>query len=282
MIILKGNEFKKILPKRTDLSHKGTFGTLAIVGGSQCYQGAPYFATSAALRTGVGIAVSFIPDQIVGAFCSKINGAVVEPMTTTNGFICDDSIKNKIVARRATAVVVGCGLGISEYSNNTVKDVLCLNLPTVIDGDAISVVASDSKLLFRDAPTILTPHLGELSRLLNLSIDDICKDREQLVANYCVKHKCFTVSKDSETIIGDPSGRVFVLNKPCSALSKGGSGDVLAGMIGSFLAQGVDTVDSIIAAVTLHNSCGIAAGKKFGSRYSQPDDYIYMLKKVIK
>ena len=282
MIILKGNEFKKLLPKRTDISHKGTFGTLAIVGGSHSYQGAPYFATHAALRTGVGIAVAFIPEQITSAFCSKISGAVVEPLATANGCICDNTVIDKIKNRRVSAVVVGCGLGLSNNLNKTVSDVLSLDLPTVIDGDAISAVATDKNLLCRNAPTVLTPHTGELSRLLGLSIDKIVKDRYNLVANFSVKNNCFTVSKDSETVISDPKGRLFVLNKPCSALSKGGSGDVLAGMTGSFIAQGMDIKDSVISAVTLHNWCGIAASKKYGARYSQPDDYINMIQKGIK
>ncbi len=282
MINLKGNEFKKLLPKRSDKSYKGTFGTLAVVGGARTYQGAPYFATHAALRTGVGIAVAFIPDENLTAFCSKLSGSVVEPLNTSNGFICDDTIVDRIKNRHANAIVVGCGLGISDNLNKTVGDVLSLNLPTVVDGDALSAVAIDKKLLCRESPTILTPHMGELSRLLGVTIDRIHKDRYNLVAEFSVKNNCFTVSKDSETVISDPKGQLYVLNRPCSALSKGGSGDVLAGMIGSFMAQGICAADSVISAVTLHNWCGIAACKKYGARYTQPDDYIYMIQKVIK
>jgi len=282
MKILKGDEFKRILPTRCDKSHKGTFGTLSIVGGSRCYQGAPYFATSAALRTGVGIAVALIPDEIVTAFCSKISGAVVESLETSNGFVCDVSIADRIQSRRSNAVVVGCGLGISDNLEETVSGVLSLDLPVVIDGDAITAIATRLDLLKRKSPTVITPHLGELSRLLNMSIEKLTKDRTNLVSEFSVKNNCFTVSKDSVTIISDPDGKIFTLNKPCSALSKGGSGDVLAGMIGSFLAQGICTIDSIVAGVTLHNACGIAAGKKYGERYTQPDDYIFMLQKVIK
>ncbi len=279
---LKGNEFKKILPKRSDISHKGTFGTVAIVGGSSTYQGAPYFATQAALRTGVGIAVSLIPDEIVTAFCSKISGAVIEPLKTENGFVCDDTITDRILKRRVTATVIGCGLGISDNLQKTVSDVLSLNLPVVVDGDAINAITSDTKLLLRNAPTVLTPHIGELSRLVGMSVEEIYKNRYNIVANFSVKNNCFTVSKDSETVISDTKGQLFVLNRPCSSLSKGGSGDVLAGMIGSFLAQGISVADSVIAGVTLHNACGVEAGKKLGDRYAQPDDYIFMLQKVIK
>lgn len=282
MLELKGNEYKKILSFRSDNSHKGTFGTLAVVGGCRSYQGAPYFATSAALRTGVGIVSAFIPDEIVSAFSSKLSGPVIESLDSSGGFINDVTLKDRITARRANAIVLGCGLGISDCLRKTVSDVLSLDIPVVIDGDAISAVSSDLSLLNRPSATVLTPHLGELSRLLSLSIDEIVKDKVNLVSNFSVKAKCFTVSKDSETVICDPDGNVFILNRPCSALSKGGSGDVLAGMIGSFLAQGICVLDSIVAGVTLHNACGIASAKKYGARYSQPDDYILMLQKVIK
>lgn len=282
MTVLEGNEYNKLLPSRSDMSHKGGFGTVAIVGGCRNYQGAPYFATQSALRTGVGIAVAFIPDEIVTAFCSKISGAVVEPLKSADGFCCDDTLAKRLAKRRVTAAVVGCGLGISDNTENTVFDVLSLNIPVVIDGDGLSAVAKNHSLLLREAKTILTPHMGELSRLLNVPIDKINEERCKYVADLSVKYNCITVSKDSDTLISNEKGELFLLSKPCSALSKGGSGDVLAGMIGSFLAQGMSACDSAVAAVTLHNACGRAAACQFGAAYSQPDDYIYMLPKVIK
>ncbi len=282
MIILEGNEFNSLMPSRSDISHKGTFGTVAIVGGSRCYQGAPYFATQSALRTGVGIVVSFIPDELVLAFCSKINGAVVEPLESSDGFCCDNTLVERLTKRRVTAAVVGCGLGIEKNTEKTVSDVLSLDIPVVIDGDGLYAVSKNNSLLLRNQKTILTPHMGELSRLLNVPIDEIYKDRCKYVSDLSVKYNCITVSKDSDTLICDENGELYMLSKPCSALAKGGSGDVLAGMIGSFLAQGMSACDSAVAAVTLHNACGRAAACQYGAAYSQPDDYIYMLQKVIK
>lgn len=282
MIILEGNEYNKLLPKRKDVSHKGNFGTVAIVGGCRNYQGAPYFATQAALRTGVGIAAAFIPDEIITAFCSKVSGAVVEPLVSHNGFICDATLTDRLIKRRITAAVVGCGLGISDNTEKTISDVLSLDIPVVIDGDGLNAVAKNPSLLLRKQETILTPHMGELSRLLNVPIDKINEERSKYIADFSVKYNCITVSKDSETLISNQNGELLSLCKPCSALSKGGSGDVLAGMIGSFLAQGISACESVVSAVTLHNACGRAAEAQYGAAYAQPDDYIYMLQKVIK
>ncbi len=278
MIALKGDEYNNLLPIRADNTHKGDFGTLAIVAGSLCYQGAAYFATKAALHSGVGIAVSFIPDSIYNAFACKINGAVIEPLKAVGGSICDDDLAERILHRRANAVLCGCGLGFNDNALKTVTDVLSLPLPAVIDGDGISALSLNLSLLKREYPTVLTPHMGEFSRLCGMPIESIKAEREQILRDFCVRYNCFTVLKDSITEICTPTGELYSLSRPCSALSKGGSGDVLAGMLSSFVAQGMPPLDSAITAVTLHNTCGHMAAEQFGVRGCQPDDYISMLR----
>lgn len=277
MIALTGNEYNKLLPLRSDYSHKGTFGTLGIVAGSRCYQGAAYFATLAALRSGVGIAVAFIPDVIYTAFASKINGAVIEPLDSVGGTVMDGALAQKLAHRHVNTVLCGCGLGFDDNALGTVRTVLSHPYPAVIDGDGLSALSLDLSLLKRQCPTVLTPHLGEFSRLTSKSIDEIKADREGILHDFSVKYNCITVLKDSITLICDERGEMYSLQKPCSALSKGGSGDVLAGMTASFIAQGVSPHDSAISAVTLHNTCGRAAAEKYGVRYSQPDDFIEMI-----
>ena len=278
MIALKGDEYNIFLPARDDNTHKGDFGTLAIVAGSSCYQGAAYFATKAALHSGVGIVVSFIPDSIYNAFACKINGAVIEPLNSVSGCICDDDLTERILHRRSTAVLCGCGLGFNDNALKIVTDVLSLPLAVVIDGDGLSALSLNLSLLKREHPTVLTPHMGEFSRLCGMSIENIKAEREHILRDFCVKHNCFTVLKDSISLICTPTGEMYSLSYPCSALSKGGSGDVLAGMLSSFIAQGIPLLDSMVAAVTLHNTCGRMAAEQFGKRGCQPDDYISMLR----
>ena len=278
MIVLKGDEYNNLLPIRSDNSHKGDFGTLAIVAGSRCYQGAACFATNSALHSGVGIAVACIPDCIYDAFASKISGAVIEPLKSVGGCICDEDLAEKIAHRRSSAVLCGSGLGFNDTALRTVSEVLSLSLPAVIDGDGISALSLDLSLLKRDCPVVLTPHMGEFSRICGISIDKIKINREEILYDFCVKNNCFTVLKDSYTVICTPNGDMYILSRPTSALSKGGSGDVLAGMLSSFIAQGMSPVDSAVAAVTLHNTCGHMAAEQFGVRGCQPDDYISMLR----
>lgn len=277
MIELVGDEYNKLLSKRSDESYKGSFGTLGAVVGSKPYQGAAYYSVLSALRSGVGIAVAFIPDDIYNAFASKINGAVIESLKSNDGRISGSNLVDRIKARNVNALLCGCGLGIGSGTLDIVRDIASVQVPLVLDGDAISAVSLDLRTLKRDFPTILTPHLGEFSRLTKRSIDDIKKYKIEIVGDFSVKYNCITVLKDSSTVISDDNGKLYRLSKPCSALSKGGSGDVLAGMLSSFVAQGMSAVDSAVCAVTLHNYCGRVCAKEFGARFSQPEDFVRII-----
>lgn len=278
--IFSSTSYKTILPVRDSNSHKGSFGTLAAVTGSMCYQGASVLSTKSALYSGVGIVCSFIPKDIYIPFASKINGAVIEPMDCRNGIIDDSNLCSRIRARKCTAVLCGSGLGISNGSLKAVSDVLSLDLPVVLDGDALSIVSENLFPLKRKATTILTPHLGEFSRLVSKSIDEICADKITLVQNFAKENDCIVVLKSFETVVASPD-RCFVINEPTSALSKGGSGDVLAGIMSSFLAQGIPAFDAAVSAVSVHNRCGHIVKEKFGEYSAQPDDYINALHSLL-
>ena len=274
MITLDVNEYKTILSNRTDISHKGTFGRAGLICGSTYYQGAAYYTNLAALRTGVGIVVSFIPDTIYNTFTSKINASILEPLTSREGFIYDSQLTNKVLARKCSAILCGSGLGIAKGSMSATLGMVQLEVPAVFDGDAFSHLSEYQYLLRRDAPTILTPHMGEFSRLTDVSVEELSEQKETIVSQFSKHYNCVVVLKDSTTLISDENGEVYSFSKPTSALSKGGSGDVLAGMTVSFLAQGYSTLDSAKAAVTLHNTCGHACSEKYGVFYTQPDDLI--------
>lgn len=278
---LKGDEFKKLLKPRPQNSHKGMFGTAGIVAGSICYQGAASLAVRSALCTGVGITCAFIPDVIYNAVAAKIYGAVLEPLKTTDGAVDDDSLYDRIVSRKCTAVLCGSGLGLTIGSASAVASVSELDIPIVFDGDALTLISKDISLLDRIAPTVITPHIGEFSRLCEKSVEEIKLDKYNLATSFAKKHNCIVVLKDSETVIALPKGKMYALSNPTSALSKGGSGDVLAGILCSFLAQGMDSETASIAAVTLHNTCGHIAAKNHGERASLPEDIIESIRKSV-
>ena len=267
-------EYKSLLCGRTDISHKGTFGTAGLVCGSVCYQGAAYFAAKAALRTGVGIAVCFIPSSVYTALAAKINGAVLEPLCDKDGAVSAPLLSQKILKRKCNAVLCGSGISLTNGAKQAVLDVARLPLPAVFDGDALSHLAEDLSVLKRDFPTVITPHIGEFSRLTGVPALELCQNKQQILSKFSARFNCITVLKDSTTLIGDINGDVYSFSNPTSALSKGGSGDVLAGMTVSFIAQGLDCLSAAKAAVTLHNACGHVCAKKYGVYYTQPDELL--------
>lgn len=281
MITLSGDEYRSLLPKRPEASHKGTFGVAGIVAGSVCYQGAACLASKAALMSGAGVVCAFIPGDIYIPFASKIYGAVTEPLASENGGISDDTLCEKILKRKCTALLCGSGLGLTDGAKTAVKDVARLNLPIIFDGDGITALSENKELLSRKGTTFITSHIGEFSRLCGKSIDEIKKDRYNLASDFSKTHDCIVILKDSETVIALPSGKLYSLDNPTSALSKGGSGDVLAGMLCSFAAQGIDAETASVCAVTLHNACGHDCKKRYGEYSVLAEDIADSIRRVL-
>lgn len=277
---LKKHDFKMLVERRCDSLHKGLFGKAGLVVGSLPYRGAAVLSVKAALKCGAGIVSAYIPDSIYDAFSANCMSAVIHPLKSKNGCISDRELTQKLSG--CTAVLCGSGLGLCEGSEAAVRAAARSDLPAVFDGDALTVIAHDLSIIDRRGETVLTPHVGEFSRLCKRSVDDIGLNRIPLALQFASEHKCVLVLKDSVSIIAQPNGRAFVLSEPTSALSKGGSGDVLAGMLCSFLAQGYSAAAAAAIAVSLHNCCGHAACERFGSFSTLPEDVIDMIPLFLK
>ena len=275
---------RKILPRRNKLGHKGGFGTLAIVAGCKSYQGAACMCTMSALRSGVGIVNNIVPDCIYGTVTSKINSAVVDSFKDDGQMLTADNINNileNIKRRRASAALIGCGIGIGEGTSEIVKSLLSLDIPITLDADALTLILNNlTKLNERSAATILTPHLGEFSRISKLSIEEIKSDRIGVASAFAKEYGVTLVLKDSITVIADPISGTAILSKPCSALAKGGSGDILAGLISSFSAQGLPAFDSAVLGVFIHNLSGRLAAEQYSDFCLLPDDIIKYIPKA--
>ncbi|MBQ6052849.1 MAG: NAD(P)H-hydrate dehydratase [Clostridia bacterium] len=226
---------KAIIKKRPENSHKGTFGTLQLFCGSKNMSGAPYLAASGALRCGVGL----LYVSAKGKLRRVLQSRLAEPV------FC----KLKI-SPRATAFVVGCGSG---KNAKHVKKVLSQSKPAVIDADAITWLSKHKKYLIKKrCETVLTPHEAEMSRLTGKDVSFISQNRELCAAEAAKEFCSVILLKGHETVIALPSGEILINTTGNSGLAKGGSGDVLAGMIGSFLAQGYSAKDAATAAVWIH------------------------------
>ena len=277
---LKSHDYKALVEKRDDLLHKGAFGRAGLVVGSTGYRGAAVLAVKAALRCGAGIVSAFVPDTIYNAFSSQCLSAVINPLKSKNGCIDDKTLLQKLEG--CTAVLCGSGLGLTDGSAAAVRSVAETDLPVVFDGDALTVISRDLSLLKRAAHTVITPHMGEFARLCNKSIEEIRAHRITVAMQFATDNRCVLLLKDSVSVIALPDGRAFILSNPTSALSKGGSGDVLAGMLCSFMAQGYLPAAAAVIAASLHNACGHAACENLGSFSALPEDFINMLPLLLK
>jgi NAD(P)H-hydrate epimerase len=235
-----------ILPQRPSASHKGTFGHLLLLAGSRGFAGAAVLAARGALRSGAGLVSLAVPGEIVPLVAPQVPEAMVHERTSVEELL-----------ERATAVVVGPGLGMSPDARRLLRDLLGkIEKPVVIDADGLNILAQEGLELVAKKNVVLTPHPGEMARLAGLPVADIQADRVEVARSFAKKWGLVLVLKGARTVVAGPDGTVFVNPTGNPGMATGGTGDVLAGMIGSLLAQGLGPVEAATAAVFLHGLAG--------------------------
>ncbi|WP_322030006.1 NAD(P)H-hydrate dehydratase [Paraburkholderia sp. J76] len=243
--------FGAALPARDFATHKGTFGTLAVVGGDTGMCGAPILAARAALLAGAGkVHVGFL-----GSDAPPYDAPHPELMLHSAPRLALDTMD---------AVAAGCGMGASASARQLVDAILRLQAPVLLDADALNLVARDDALAAhvaqsaaaRGAPCVLTPHPLEAARLLGCDTAAVQRDRVATARALAARYAAVAVLKGSGTVIAAPDGRVAVNPTGNAALATGGTGDVLGGMIGALLAQRLPPYEAALAGVYLH---GLAA-----------------------
>ncbi|WP_322009022.1 NAD(P)H-hydrate dehydratase [Paraburkholderia sp. J12] len=239
--------FAASLPARAFATHKGTYGTLAVIGGDMGMCGAPILAARAALLTGAGkVHVGFL-----GSDAPPYDPPHPELMLHAAGRLALDALD---------AVAAGCGMGGSASARNLVDQILQLETPVLLDADALNLVARDEALAARVSarrtPCVITPHPLEAARLLGTDTATVQHDRLAAARALAARFAAVAVLKGSGTVIAAPDGRVVVNPTGNAGLATGGTGDVLGGMIGALLAQRLPPFEAALAGVWLH---GLAA-----------------------
>lgn len=268
---------KPTFPKRLHNSHKGTYGTALIIAGSYGMAGALMLCSKASLRSGLGIAKCVMCKSIYPAFTSFLPEAVCVPTNETkNGTLDSDFIDISKLAKGSTAILFGCGIGIDSSTIEILRKVIKeSNIPTVIDADGINLLSRNIELLKESkVPLILTPHPAEMARLCNCSTNDIENDRINIAKTFAKKHNCYLVLKGANTIVATPDGEIAINMCGNPSMATGGSGDVLAGVIVSLLAQGFEPCFAVKSAVYLHSHAGDKAVLKRGAHAVLPSDII--------
>ena len=240
---------RSLLPNRRRVSNKGSYGKALVIAGSRDMPGAAVMASTACVRCGAGLTKAFIPREIIPQFA-----CLPEAMLAV-----DEGDASLIKAIEwADAIGFGCGSGNDENRYAKLRRVLRCGKPAVIDADGLNAMDEETLALLNDNH-ILTPHPGEMSRLTGYSITEILDSPVEIAQRFAVTHGCTLVLKNAATVIASPDGRVRYNTAGNAGLAKGGSGDVLCGIITAMLAQGLEPFDAASVGCFLLGSSADAA-----------------------
>lgn len=278
------DEVKSMLPSRNPVSNKGNYGRLLCVCGSEGMAGAAVMSAKAAVRCGAGIVNVALPRSIYGIVASHTAEPVFTLLDTCqNEELTPDSKEAFLAAlSHASACLIGCGLGRSRAAASVLNELLSdSGVPLIIDADGINILARNiNRLGTVGVPVVLTPHPGEMARLLNTTVQDVQAHRLEYARRFAAEHNVILVLKGAGTIIAEPNGMTHLNMTGNAGMAKGGSGDVLAGMIASFIAQGIEPAKAATGAVYLHGLAGDRCAEQFSQAAMLPTDMIEMLPKL--
>lgn len=243
--------FLKPRPKN---SHKGMFGKVTVIGGANGMAGAALLAGRAALKLGAGcVHIGLLADN-----APAVDSQMPELMLNSASSVLKES--------KPDVLVVGCGLGLSLAAQKLLYDALLLDVPTVLDADALNIIAMRpdlrTTLHTRKSATVFTPHPGEAAHLLACSVADIQADRLAAVSQLAKKLHGSVVLKGSGSLCATSDGKLYLNITGNPGMSSAGMGDVLSGMIAAFLGQGLAADDALLLAVYLHGAAGDALAQQ--------------------
>lgn len=273
---------KTMLPKRKRLSHKGSFGTAVIVAGSSTMAGAAAMAALAAYKSGCGLVKIIAPESISGILNILVKEAIIIKAPEKDGVISPlltSEIQDALA--KASAVLVGCGLGKGEHSVLISNIINATNAPIIIDADGINALRGNLNVI-KNQNILLTPHPLEFSRISGIEVREIERHRVQYAANFASEYSVSLLLKGARSIVAYGGNNKYVSLIATSALSKAGSGDVLSGIIVSFASQGLSLTDSGAAACHIHAKAGLIAEKTVGAYGVCIDDLINNIPLAIK
>ena len=269
-------------PERRSDSHKGTYGHALVAAGSSAMSGAGLLCARAALRAGSGLVSWAVPGQLVGRLTGLFPEAMLRPLADGDSGEWRKTSADSLVeaAFGKQAVVVGPGLGRWEGDGDWIRELWSgIEAPLVIDADGLNMLAgalSDrggsleggeaALWTHRKTPPVLTPHPGEMARLCGLSIQEVQRDRIGIARSYARERGVILVLKGARTVVASPDGQVYINTTGNAGMSTGGAGDVLAGIVGALLAQGLAPLQAAAAAVYWH---GLAGDRAAAARFSQ-------------
>jgi NAD(P)H-hydrate epimerase len=262
------DDFKDLLVKGAQNTHKGNRGHLLILAGSIGKTGAASLTALGALRGGAGLVTLGTPESLNAILEEKLTEAMTVPLPATSEGSLSLQAEEQIIRLMDGKTAVAIGPGLSTHSETTAlvrRIVSRCSLPMVIDADGLNALAGDVSVLENcRGRAILTPHPGEMGRLSGLTNRDVQADRLGNASRFAKQHQCILVLKGARTVVAQPEGRTYINPTGNPALSSGGSGDVLTGLIGGYLARGSTATKAALAGVFLHGLAADFLGETMG------------------
>jgi hydroxyethylthiazole kinase-like uncharacterized protein yjeF len=256
--LLTRASMRELITPRTADSHKGDYGRVLLIAGSRGKTGAAHLAAIGALRSGAGLVTVATPTSCLNTVAAMGAEYMTEPLDEAINGLDPDNIDHLLEIAR-DVVALGPGLGQAEGTRDFVKQFVDrATMPLVVDADALNAFASDpDRLAGREGrDVIITPHPGEMARLVGMSSDEVQASRLEIARNFAVAHRVYVVLKGHRTLIATPDEKVFINPTGNAGMATGGTGDVLTGMIAAWLAQLLDAEAACKLAVYLHGMAG--------------------------
>jgi NAD(P)H-hydrate epimerase len=274
------------LPPRSKTGHKGDFGDVLFIAGAASYLGAPYFAAHSFLKAGGGYAHLATPASIAPFIASKVSELVIEPQKETAAGSL--SLENKEglleLSDRVDMIIIGPGLSLEPETQQLARELTVeIDKPILIDGDGITALCGDLQILKnRPDETILTPHLGEMSRITGLEIADIDTHKIDILQRTTRELNTAIILKGAHSLIGYPDQRVFINISGNSGMATAGSGDVLTGTIAAMFGLGLSIQEALRQGVFIHGLAGGLAAEAIGEDGITAQDILDNLPRAVR
>jgi NAD(P)H-hydrate epimerase len=278
-------DVRRMLPRRPLDAHKHSVGKIFVLAGSRGLTGAAVMSCNSAMRAGAGAVVLGVPSSLLPVVTKKLTEVMANPLAETDEQSVSRTAMPEIsrFIKWADLVVVGPGLGRNKETEEVILELIETTMkPLLIDADGLNALAVNPKVLKkRKAETILTPHTGELSRLTGLPTAQIEEDRIDVARNQSRILKSYLVLKGAPTVVGTPSGEIFINSTGNPGMATAGAGDVLTGTIAALWGQHLTAVEASVCGVFLHGFAGDLAKEKYGEMGLTATDIIEALPRAI-
>ncbi len=283
------NKIEEVLsnfPKRAPSANKKDFGHVLVVAGSNGYTGAAYLTSQAALLSGSGLVTLAAGKSLYGIMATKLTEVMVRPFFETRDYSLSLLAEKEILnfCEKCTSLAIGPGISQNKETQALIRNIVSkINKPIILDADGLNAFVGHLDTLKKaPGPLVLTPHPGEMARLAEKVVEEIQNNRKDIAIEFAHQYNVVLVLKGHGTIVARPDGEFYINETGNAGMATGGTGDVLTGIIASFIGQGIEPFNAAIAGVYFHGLAGDMAAKEKGVLSLIATDLLNKLPEVLK